>query len=237
MAPHPAQLATPNLSVDQRTPAAQTLGHILRTVTATSCPKTYNFHLHTIHSDGQLQPEAIAQQAIDHGLQGLAVTDHHTTQGYRLTRQWFEDWQWKTGQTPPHLWTGIEITADLLATEVHILGYGFDPQSPKLQPYLHGRALTGVAHQAQQAIRAIQGAGGLAVLAHPARYRRPATDLIPAAVELGIDGVETYYAYQNAIPWRSSPRQTEQVSSLSQAYGLLNTCGTDTHGLNILQRL
>jgi len=80
-------------------------------------------------------------------------------------------------------------------------------------------------------------AGGLAVLAHPVRYRRSPEDLIAAAATLGINGVETYYAYDNPSPWRTSPRQTDQVQRLSSTHGLLNTCGSDTHGLSLLQRV
>jgi predicted metal-dependent phosphoesterase TrpH len=76
------------------------------------------------------------------------------------------------------------------------------------------------------------------VLAHPARYKRSFEELIPAAVALSIDGIETYYAYGgNPSPWQPSPKETEAVSALGRQYGLLNTCGTDTHGLNLLQRI
>jgi len=49
--------------------------------------------------------------------------------------------------------------------------------------------------------------------------------------------METYYAYDNPQPWRTSPKQTQRVQDLSAAYNLFNTCGTDTHGRNLLQRL
>jgi predicted metal-dependent phosphoesterase TrpH len=137
----------------------------------------------------------------------------------------------------PHLWTGVEITSNLVGTEVHILGYAFDPQHPSLQIYLQGNAPKGSNAEAANVILALHQAGGLAVLAHPARYRRSAEQLIPVAADLGIDGVETYYAYNNPNPWQPSPTQTEQVKALSAVYKLLNTCGTDTHGLSLLQRL
>jgi hypothetical protein len=74
-------------------------------------------------------------------------------------------------------------------------------------------------------------------LAHPARYRISHDQLIPEAARLGIDGVETYYAYNNPQPWKPSPKQTQEIEQLSKTYSLLNTCGTDTHGLSLLQRL
>jgi predicted metal-dependent phosphoesterase TrpH len=86
-------------------------------------------------------------------------------------------------------------------------------------------------------IAAIQAAGGIAVLAHPARYRLSASGLVPIAAALGIDGVETYYAYANPEDWVPCPRHTPTVEQLAQDYGLLTTCGTDTHGPSLLRRL
>ncbi|MGK7921800.1 MAG: PHP domain-containing protein [Trichodesmium sp.] len=211
------------------------------TIEADSCPHTYNFHLHTIYSDGQLKPENLIQQAIAIRMQGLAITDHHTIGGYQVAKSWLENWKSlnpDNERSAPTLWSGVEINANLINIEVHILGYGFDPESPSLRPYLTGKATKGQEYQASNVISAIQKAGGLAVLAHPCRYRRrSATDLIKAAVQLGIDGVETYYGYTHTKPWYPSPKQTQTVKQLSDTYGLLNTCGTDTHGKNILIRL
>jgi predicted metal-dependent phosphoesterase TrpH len=214
------------------------LRQVLATVNAESCPHSYNFHMHTVHSDGQLQPEGLVQQMLDLALKGFAITDHHRITGYLAAQRYLEDWQQAhVDAVVPHLWTGTEITAELLETEVHILGFAFDPEHPSLLPYLQGSAPRGEAGRAVQVISAIRQAGGLAVLAHPARYRRSYEELIPAAVRAGIDGVEAYYAYNNPKPWQPSPEETQQVRRLSQKYHLLNTCGTDTHGLNLLQRL
>lgn len=203
-----------------------------------SCPREYNFHMHTIYSDGRLHPEASIEQAIDIGLKGLAITDHHSVGGYRTARRYLQNLS-KSGNRSslPTLWSGVEVNANLLDTEVHILGYDFDPDLECIQPYLQGRAVTGEHYQAARAIDAIHQAGGIAVLAHPARYRRSPVELIRAAADLGIDGAEAYYAYNNPDPWTPSPRQTEQVRELNACYGLLSTCGTDTHGLSIVQRL
>jgi predicted metal-dependent phosphoesterase TrpH len=214
------------------------LRRVFETTQAESCPTSYNFHMHTVCSDGRLQPETLIQQAVEIGLKGLAITDHHSIRGFRRAQAWLLE---KTTQSPqmhlPHLWSGLEVTSQLLDTEVHILGYGFDPDSPVLQTYLQGTSPQGEAAQAKQVIANFHQAGALVVLAHPVRYRKPPEELIPEAAQLGIDGVETYYCYDNPNPWRTSPRQTEQVQRLSSTYGLLNTCGTDTHGLSLLQRL
>lgn len=213
---------------------------VFQSIKADSCPHSFNFHMHTVHSDGQFQPEALIQQAIAIGLKGLTITDHHTISGYQVVREWLKNWHPGPDIViKPTLWSGVEISTGLLGTEVHILGYAFDPDHSSMRPYLQGHRhhAEGEAYQARQVIAALHQAGGLAVLAHPARYQRPATDLIPAAAELGIDGVETYYCYTNPKPWRPSPEQTSLVGKLGDTYGLLHTCGTDTHGLNLLQRL
>ena len=228
-------LASPQVTAQD----AQALRQVWENIGPDSCPCSYNFHMHTIYSDGQLKPEELIKQAIAIGLKGLAITDHHTIGGYLVAQGWLEYLhKQSTPSTPyPHLWTGVEINADLLGTDVHILGYAFDPKHPAIEPYLQGEAPQHSDAQAAAVIVAIQQAGGLAVLAHPARYRRPAVELIPVVAHLGIDGVETYYAYANPNPWQPSPMQTQQVKQLSAAYNLLNTCGTDTHGTNLLRRL
>ncbi|MCY7320653.1 MAG: PHP domain-containing protein [Phormidesmis sp. CAN_BIN36] len=237
MAANLATVSTP------RKPAAQNvaaLRQVFGSIKAESCPHVYNFHMHTNHSDGQLQPELLMKQAIALSLKGFAITDHHRVSGYQVAQQWFDDWQnspESAGKTIPQFWVGAEITSQLLETEVHILGFAFDPEHGAIVPYLQGEAPQGEAAQAAQVISAIHQAGGLAVLAHPVRYRRSPDDLIPAAVNCGMDGVETYYAYNNPKPWRASPSETQRVRQLSDHHHLLNTCGTDTHGLSLLQRI
>lgn len=214
------------------------LRRVFQTIHAESCPTLFNFHMHTVCSDGRLQPEALIQQAIAIGLQGLAITDHHTVDGYRLAQRWLDEHPCSDSDKPlPQLWIGVEVTSQLLDTEVHILGYGFDPESSCMQPYLQHHAPDREAAQADRVVAAIHAAGGLAVLAHPVRYRRSPEDLIAAAAHCSIDGVEAFYAYDNPSPWRTSPVQTQRVQALSNTYKLLNTCGTDTHGLSLLQRL
>jgi predicted metal-dependent phosphoesterase TrpH len=204
-----------------------------------SCPLHYNFHLHTVHSDGQLTPLQVIEQAVKIGLQGFALTDHHSVGGYWVVKEWLQSQRWQMGKPlkVPRLWTGVEITAELLGTDVHILGYAFDPDHISLRPYLQGRTVKGSAFRSEAVIEAIHEAGGLAILAHPMRYRVPAEALVEEAVSFHIDGVEAFYAYDNPSPWRSSPDRTKTVLALAQRHQLLTTGGTDTHGTNILQRI
>lgn len=233
-------LAEPSILTMSAALNKSALREVFQTTSWNSCPLSYNFHIHSTFSDGQLKPEEIMTQAVRIGLQGLAITDHHSIGGYQVAQQWLDRWQQQNqsadgySPTPPHLWTGVEINADLVGTEVHILGYGFNPAHPSMLPYLTGSAPKSRNYLAEQVIGAIQTAGGLAVLAHPFRYRRSPDRLIRAAADLGIDGVETYYAYRNPDPWQPSPKQTKQAKELAEEYHLLSTCGTDTHGNNLL---
>ncbi|MEM9945915.1 MAG: PHP domain-containing protein [Cyanobacteria bacterium P01_D01_bin.36] len=209
--------------------------------------------MHTHCSDGKLSPAELMSQAVEIGLLGMAITDHHNINGYRQAKQWMEDWRWqnpsswssrrKSGssrtkkKTLPKLWTGVEITSSLADTDVHILGYAFRPGAEEIQRYLKGASPRGEDRKASHVINAIHAAGGIAVLAHPVRYRTDEDILIRAAAQLGIDGVETYYAYDNPKVWRPSPVKTERVQALATEHCLLSSCGTDTHGKVLTRRL
>jgi predicted metal-dependent phosphoesterase TrpH len=220
-------------------PTAQDTGYlksVWETIDAASCPHSYNFHLHTIASDGKLTPIELIKQAVAIGLKGLAITDHHSVEGFKEAESYLATIS-PERKNLPQLWTGTEITSKLMEVEVHILGYGFDPEHLAINSYLQGNSPKDKAAHAEQVIASIHQAGGLAVLAHPERYRRSASQLIPAAAKLNIDGVETYYAYNNPQVWRPSPGKTELVQDLAAKHHLYSTCGTDTHGTNILQKL
>ena len=236
-------------SVGASTRDALELRGIFETVDETSCPGELNFHMHTLHSDGQLSPDVLVEQAIHIGLKEFAITDHHTVEGYRNAKRCLEDWQWKNPsrlhvnghrnsvKRLPRLWTGVEITSKLADVDVHILGYAFKPYHRAIQPYLNSCSPTGYDQQAATVIQSIQAAGGLAVLAHPCRYRRSAEELVAKAAEYGIDGIETYYAYDNPKEWRPCPKKTPSMQQLAAQFGLLRTCGTDTHGKTLTRRI
>ncbi len=228
----------PFISMDQNPQDTVKLASVWEKIDNNSCPYQYNFHLHTNCSDGQLTPESLLEQAIASGIKGLAISDHHSVKGFsRAYRLLQEKEKLKNNKSLPYLWTGIEITSELNGTNVHILGYGFNPESQVLQKYLTGESPEGENAEAENVIKALHKAEGLVVLAHPFRYRRSAKELIKEAYELGIDGIEAYYAYGNPQPWLPSDKQTNEALELAQKYNLYTTCGTDTHGENILVRL
>ena len=207
----------------------------LQAVHAGSCPTEYNFHLHTHHSDGQSDPIALFQQAITLDLKGLAITDHHSLGGYNAICQWLKKSN-RPLESCPTLWTGVEITSDLLDDDVHILGFAFEPSNHAIRPYLTGESVRGTLRKAEVVIDSIHQAGGVAVLAHPARYRTEPSLLIEKAVEFELDGVEAFYCYGRDKPWAPSEPQTSLIQSLGDRFQLLKSCGTDTHGLDIQRR-
>ena len=203
---------------------------VLATVTPKCCPSRLNFHCHTVCSDGSLQPEALAEQAIGLGLEHLAVTDHHAIAGSERVASALRAAQLR-GLAVPMLWRGVEISCLLEGCLVHVLALGFREEHPSLLPYLQGRSVVGEALRAEAVLEAIRQAGGLALLAHPARYRLPFPRLIAAAAELGFDGAETWYDYAMQPRWQPTPLVCEAIARDLTRRGLLQSCGTDTHGL------
>jgi predicted metal-dependent phosphoesterase TrpH len=208
------------------------LRQVFRQVDAQSCPDRYNFHNHTMFSDGRLDPEESMAQAIAIGLEDMAITDHHSVRGYQKAQAWLAQ-----QSSNLRLWSGTEITAYINNVDIHILAFGFDPDHIQLAPYLQGREADLGYTPVEKVIAAIHAAHGLAVLAHPSRYRLPTEQVVETVVECGIDGLETYYAYKNTNPWAATPSETERVLGLVERYGLFATCGTDTHGTNLRLRL
>ena len=204
---------------------AEALRQVLAGVHAGSCPGELNFHCHTICSDGSLRPQALGEQAVALGLRHFAVTDHHSIAAIQPLQAWLVE-QATQGRTVPQLWAGVEISCLLEGCLVHVLALGFEAGHADLAPYCQGRAPVGTALRAQEVCRRIHSAGGLALLAHPARYRLPFQRLIEAA----------YYDYTMQPQWAPSPLVCDAIASQLDNLGLLRSCGTDTHGLQLSGR-
>lgn len=211
------------------------LATVLRSVGPESCPAQFNFHCHTLCSDGSLDPLVLARQAQDLGLQQMAVTDHHSLAAHDPIAACFAERQ-QRGERVPTLWRGVEISCLLEGCLVHVLALGFEEQHESLHPYLQGAAVVGPGLQARAVLEAIHWAGGLALLAHPARYRLPHTRLIAAAADLGFDGAEAWYDYSMEGDWRPTPLVCEAIAADLARRGLLSSCGTDSHGFNLFAR-
>jgi predicted metal-dependent phosphoesterase TrpH len=214
---------------------AHPLAAVLRGVSPSSCPSQLNFHCHTHHSDGAMAPEQLARQALEIGLEHLAVTDHHSLGAHGPIADHFERAAAR-GEAIPRLWRGVEISCLLEGCLVHVLALGFEAVHPSLVPYLQGSAVVGGALRAEAVLEATHAAGGLALLAHPARYRLPFQRMIAAAARLGFDGAEAWYDYDMQESWRPTPLVCEAIADSLTERGLLLSCGTDSHGFSLRGR-
>lgn len=95
----------------------------------TQKPVYADLHTHTRCSDGTLSPDELVRRAADRGIHILAVTDHDTLAGVDEAIQ-------AAGDRDLRVVPGVELSASLEDTEVHLLAYGFDPAHAGLQNHL-----------------------------------------------------------------------------------------------------
>lgn len=90
-----------------------------------------DLHLHSTASDGSLDPGDLVRAARDGGLDVIALTDHDTVDGVAaaLVEARAEP------DRGPTVIPGIEISSTLGDVELHILGYGIDPEHPGLRDF------------------------------------------------------------------------------------------------------
>lgn len=84
--------------------------------------KRISFHLHSVYSDGTLQPEEVVARAAAKGVKVLALTDHDTVAGIAAARA-------KARELGLEFHAGVELSA---GGGVHINAVGVDETNPKL---------------------------------------------------------------------------------------------------------
>lgn len=82
-----------------------------------------DLHCHSTASDGDWVPEKLVAEAARRGIHTLAITDHDTFAGYRQAQQ-------AAGSSSVSLIPGIELSAVWGGITLHVVGLGFDPESP-----------------------------------------------------------------------------------------------------------
>ncbi len=91
-----------------------------------------DIHMHTCFSDGTLTPEEVLDMRAEEGYELLAITDHDGIDGSVCGREYAEE-------LGIHYISGIEFDSeDGLGKDIHMLGYGFDPENPLLKQALSG---------------------------------------------------------------------------------------------------
>ncbi len=110
-----------------------------------------DLHAHTTASDGTLAPPQLVDLAAARGLRWLGVTDHDTVAGVDEARRQGEN----AGVT---IIPGVELSTTERRAEVHVLGYGVDPDDPSLREALADLAAARVRRIAQM-IEKLRDAG------------------------------------------------------------------------------
>ena len=211
-----------------------------------------NLHTHTLFSDGEQTPEALATTLAEAGVRYAALTDHDTLDG--LAR--FGEALDKRGI--PSL-PGLELTTQLDGRELHLVAYGFDPDHPELAATLVSlrqarsldvHSIAGSLRKAGSrrpagidavsavsaapngtldigdAIALLHRAGGLAFWAHPLVHESDPGRLEALVLRLkskGLDGIEAVYA-------QFSAEEQASLRRLARKHDLLVCAGTDFHG-------
>ncbi|NPV52881.1 MAG: PHP domain-containing protein [Firmicutes bacterium] len=244
-----------------------------------------DLHIHTTASDGRLSPSEVVEEACRVGLTAMAVADHDTVAGVE------EAVFTASRQCGLRVIPALELSTDIEASEVHILGYFVDIKNPRLLGKLAElrraridrakkmleklkragidipfedvaslgkdgfvgrgqifRAMInagyinpaaphhafeyylgkhGVAYEEHygltpyDAVDTVLNAGGIPVIAHPART---ASDgFIGKLVEHGLMGIEAYYPGY-------TPDIIQYYLDLARTYNLVVTGGSDFHG-------
>lgn len=91
--------------------------------------KFADLHLHTTSSDGNLTPSQVIIAAKEKGFSAVAITDHDTIDG-------LEEAQKEAAKQQIEFVPGIELSTEFEEKEVHILGYYFDKNAPRLKEKL-----------------------------------------------------------------------------------------------------
>ena len=86
-------------------------------------------HIHSTFSDGEETPEEIVRNAKKADIEVLSFTDHDEIGAYKAVRELAKE-------QGIHLIPGIELNTDGVDGELHILGYFFNPDHPKMNQHI-----------------------------------------------------------------------------------------------------
>ncbi len=88
-------------------------------------PANFDFHCHSIVSDGLLPPEELARRAAANGVDAWALTDHDDLGGLDVAAA-------SAAECGMRFVTGVEISIEWQGTPIHVVGLGFDSRHPAL---------------------------------------------------------------------------------------------------------
>ena len=186
-----------------------------------------NLHIHSNFSDGIEDFDSLIEQAKSLNMKYISITDHNCVLGHKKTKY----------KNDPILIKGVEFDCFYKMSLLHILGYGIDIENEKINNLCAKNEkeqkndiirLFKSRHPAC-VIKAIHEAGGIAILAHPCCCNVfNLDDFVKRLVDLGLDGIETYYPYdrfRGVLKFSSRKLPFE----LAKKYNLIQTGGSDEH--------
>jgi len=93
--------------------------------------KLVDLHIHSTCSDGYFQPEELVCMARDAGLAAISIADHDNVDGISAAQQ-------AGAELGLEVLAGVELSTQWYEYyDMHLLGYGFDPQDPYLNRELN----------------------------------------------------------------------------------------------------
>lgn len=250
-----------------------------------------DLHLHSTASDGSDAPAVVVRRVAAAGFTAMALADHDTMDGVADAME-------EASRAGIVCIPAVEYSTLDDEREIHMLGYGLDPDDPALKRALRrlsagrfnraqlmveklnelgvdvtwkrvqeiaGDENVGRPHVAkamqeagyirdikeafteqwianggrayvervkitpEESIAQIRAAGGIAVLAHPGRFRSDddtiGDDVIARYIEAGLEGIEVFYS-------RHTPSMEAHYKAIAERHGLVMTGGSDDHGTN-----
>jgi predicted metal-dependent phosphoesterase TrpH len=161
----------------------------------------YDIHNHTHYSScSNLKPETLLKLAKKKGMNGIAITDHHTTKGAYRVRRLNKDKNFE-------IIVGEEVTTN----------YG-DVLAFYLNKEIESRDFFSVVDE-------IRGQGALIVIAHPFRSSSNPLHAFKLPIEKiknKIDAIECFNA-------RMLPGNNEKAQGLAKKLNIAGTGGSDAH--------
>ena len=88
-----------------------------------------DLHVHTsISNDGTYAPEVLVRMCHDAGLKRIAIADHNSTKAFRIGKP-------VADQCGLELIPAVELDCHINGINLHVLGYGIDPNHPMFDVY------------------------------------------------------------------------------------------------------
>lgn len=164
-----------------------------------------DLHMHTNLGDGTASPERVVEQAVEHNLNVIAITDHDHIDGAKRVADILHK-----RELDIDLIVGSEVTS----RDGHILALFIQRPLPFLK-------------SAEATIEAIKEQGGICIIPHPLGKLVPSLSRrkIESLIEKGypIDGIEIF----NPSPANRSVR--DAVIGLNKSWGFAETGSSDAH--------